>query len=147
MMRLLLLTLVFSACSSQAQEFKKLDWLIGQWERQNVRPGRTALEAWERDVQKGLVGIGVTLQGADTVFVEKLSIIEKDGELFYVANVSSNASPTFFKFTSMDENAFVSENPEHDFPKKIAYKLEGDILTATISGDGKEIPFLFKKVD
>ncbi len=146
MARLFLLFLLISSFSCSAQESKKLDWLIGKWQRENVRPGRTAFEIWERNNQ-GLTGIGVTLQGSDTVFIERLAIAEKDGELFYVANVSSNASATFFKMTSYDESGFESENPDHDFPKKITYKLEEDVMTATISGDGKQIPFLFKRVD
>ncbi len=146
MMRLLLLILVLSSCGLKTQESKELDWLIGKWERENVKQGQTAFEVWKWDDTQGLSGMGVTIQGSDTVFVETLSIAEKDGGLFYVANVSSNASPTFFKITSYSKSGFESENPGHDFPKKIAYTLDGDMLTATISGDGKEIPFLFKRV-
>ncbi len=130
----------------QAQDVQKLDWLVGKWERENVRKGRTAFEIWEWN-DNGLAGMGITMQGSDTVFVEKLNIVEKEGSTYYVADVSSNSSPTYFKITTLDNTSFVSENPEHDFPKKIAYKLEGIKMTATISGDGKAIPFLFKKVD
>lgn len=145
-MRLFVLLLVLSSCGLKAQETKKLDWLVGKWERENVRPGRTAFETWER--QGGsLSGIGVTMQGADTVFVERLNIISKEGQLYYVANVSANALPTLFKISTYDGSGFVSENPEHDFPKKIAYTLDGNKMLAAISGDGKEIPFSFKRVD
>ncbi|MEP1094408.1 MAG: DUF6265 family protein [Cyclobacteriaceae bacterium] len=145
-MRLLTLLFVLSSCRLAAQETKEFDWLVGKWERENIKPGRTAFEIWERN-NETLNGIGVTLQGADTVFVEKLSILNKYGQLYYVANVSSNASPTLFKITSYDESGFVSENPAHDFPKKIAYSLSGNTMLATISGNGKEIPFSFKKVE
>lgn len=91
--------------------------------------------------------MGVTLRGSDTVFVEKLSIIEKDGILNYVAEVAHNASATYFKFTAISETGFTCVNPSHDFPKKIEYALDGNRLTATISGDGKSIPFYFKKID
>ncbi|MEP5614278.1 MAG: DUF6265 family protein [Cyclobacteriaceae bacterium] len=145
-MRLFVLLLVLTSCGLKAQESKKLDWLVGKWERENVRSGRTAFEIWERQGDS-LNGIGVTMQGADTVFVEKLNIISKEGQLYYIANVSANASPTLFKISMYDASGFVSENPEHDFPKKIVYKLDGNKLIATISGDGNEIPFAFKKVD
>lgn len=145
-MKYILILFTLTSCSLKAQEVEQLNWLIGKWERQNVRTGRTAFEAWEQQGSK-LVGQGVTLQGADTVFVEGLSVEEKNGDLFYVANVSSNGKPTLFKITSLDSKGFVSENPEHDFPKKIVYLLEGNTLTATISGDGKDIPFVFKKAE
>lgn len=109
-----------------------------------MKEGQSAFESWEV-TKKTLTGIGVTLRGVDTVFMESLSIIEKDQNLYYVANVSENASPTLFKITSISKRGFVSENPQHDFPKKIEYLLDGETLTATISGDGKAIPFVFKK--
>lgn len=126
------------------QSFDDLNWLEGKWERQNVRPGTTAFEVWEKTDQ-GYEGMGISMKGADTVFVEKLSIAEKDGELYYVAEVSSNKAPTYFKITSLSETGFVSENPQHDFPKKIAYTLEDKKLTAVISAGEKAMGFVFLK--
>ncbi len=126
------------------QSFDDLNWLEGKWERQNVRPGTTAFEVWEKTDQ-GYQGMGISMKGADTVFVEKLSIAEKDGNLYYVAEVSSNQAPTYFKITSFSETGFVSENPQHDFPKKIAYTLEDKKLTAVISAGEKAMGFVFLK--
>ncbi len=127
-----------------AQSFDDLKWLEGKWERQNARPGMTAFEVWEKTDQ-GFKGMGVSLKGADTVFVENLKIVQKDGALHYVAEVSSNQAPTYFKITSATENGFVSENPQHDFPKKIAYTLEGKKLTAVISAGEKAMGFVFER--
>lgn len=132
------------ALSVNAQKLKDFSWLEGIWERQNTKPGTMAYEVWKKH-GKLLMGKGLTLRGSDTVFVEKLRLVNIEGAWNYTAEVSHNAGPTYFKITSWSEDGFVSENPEHDFPKKIEYKLDGDLLTATISGDGKEIPFLFIK--
>jgi hypothetical protein len=40
----------------------------------------------------------------------------------------------------------VFENPQHDFPKVITYRLEGDgTLVAVIEGDGKRVEFKFRR--
>ncbi len=124
----------------------QVEWLAGKWERLNTRPGRTAFEVWEKK-DWGYTGMGYTLQGIDTVFVERLSIRSRDGELWYVADVSQNVEPTWFKFTETSESGFVCENPDHDFPKRIEYIMgDGDNMQAIISGDGQSVTFSFRKV-
>lgn len=44
------------------------------------------------------------------------------------------------------DDSFVCENPQHDFPKKITYKLTGNHIYTTISGNGKTIPYNFVRV-
>lgn len=145
MMKALLTVIVLtSSFCIHAQSIKQLKWLSGTWERQSPKQGQSAFESWGI-TKNELSGLGVSMKGTDTVFMEKLSIIKKDQDLYYVANVSQNAAPTFFKITSISKRGFVSENLQHDFPKKIEYLLEGEMLTATISGGGKEIPFVFTK--
>lgn len=123
----------------------ELGWLAGKWERLDTRPGETAFEEWSAHAA-GLKGRGVTLRGADTVFVENLSIQQKEGALYYIAEVSHNAEPTPFKITRITGSGFVCENPDHDFPKKIEYRLEApDTLKAIISGGGRSSTFSFRK--
>lgn len=86
------------------------------------------------------------MKGADTTFVEKLTIVIKSGNLYYVSDVPENPKPVDFKITFVDEKSFVCENPAHDFPKKIAYNKDGsNNLRAVISGDGKEVEYLFRR--
>jgi len=120
-------------------------WLVGTWENMDMEPGESATETWTRGEAGSLLGLGCTLRGKDTVFIEKLKIVEKDGHCYYVADVSHNAAPVFFKMTSANASGFVCENPEHDFPQKISYRLDGDILSASISAGTKEIPFRFRR--
>ncbi|MEQ9403007.1 MAG: DUF6265 family protein [Cyclobacteriaceae bacterium] len=130
-----------------SQSVKDLKWLAAKWERVNVKAGQTAFEVWEKTGKEQLSGQGITLRGTDTVFIEKLSILMKEGDLYYVAEVSQNQDPTYFKITSASKDGFTCENPEHDFPKKIVYRLSGKDLTAVISGNGKEMGFVFRRVD
>lgn len=137
------------ACSNTPSSQKgidKINWLVGFWNRTNVKEGRSAHERWEKVSDYELNGWGVSFRGVDTSFVEKLRIVSKDNELYYVADVSENAAPVYFKFTALSENDFTCENSEHDFPKKIQYLLKGDSLKAITSGDGKELIFEFVKI-
>ena len=147
---LLLLTMAFlfisndSFCqSSDKNELSDLNWLVGQWERQGMKPGKSGHERWEPAAGNMMHGWGVSFQGQDTTFVEKLKIVKKDNSVYYVADVPENQTPALFLMTEISADGFVCENPDHDFPKKISYKREGDILNATISGDGKEVIFKF----
>lgn len=137
--------LPFLTFSSIAQSVDDFSWLEGTWQRQNTKPGSSAFETWNQS-EGMLSGMGVTLKGTDTVFIEKLKIVNQKDTWYYVAEVSHNAAPTYFKITSFGKEGFVCENPDHDFPKKIVYALEDDRLIATISGDGKSIPFTFISV-
>ncbi len=131
--------------TTQKKNVSELEWLIGSWTRTNTKPGRSALENWRKKSDTELTGRGVILRGVDTVFVEKIKIVVKEGELYYVADVPENKSEVYFRITEIGKEQFVCENPQHDFPKNIQYRREGDVLRAVISGDGKEVEYLFKK--
>jgi hypothetical protein len=134
----------FSLAQDAGVSLSSFDWLTGTWENTRVKPNESASESWMRDGGQ-FVGTGVTMHGSDTVFVEKLKIVEKEGHYYYVADVSHNDAPVYFKMTEVNASGFVCENPEHDFPKKISYRYDGEVLTATISAGSKEIPFRFRK--
>jgi Domain of unknown function (DUF6265) len=145
---ILILTTGISAQSDKIKsDFSSLSWLEGKWTRSNMKnPRRTALELWKKTGEYELTGLGVTLQEGDTVFVEKLKIVISGNEIHYVADVSENPNPVHFVFTKIGSNFFSCENPQHDFPKKISYQLEGNTLNAQTSGDGKIQEFVFVKV-
>jgi hypothetical protein len=141
------LTAAFAQSTSEKikADFHSLSWLEGSWTRFNIKkPGRTASEQWKKTGEYELSGLGVTRQGNDTVFVEKLKIIIQGNEIHYVADVPENPNPVHFIFTKLSSNEFICENPNHDYPKKIAYRLEGNTLKAQTSGDGKVQEFVFE---
>ena len=128
-----------------AADFSKLNWLQGEWNRVNAKQGRSGHERWTKITDTELKGWGVTMKGADTAFVEKLKLVVKDSHIFYVADTPGNKEPVYFTLTSLTDNSFECENPAHDFPKKITYRLEGNSIKATISGNGKSIDYHFEK--
>lgn len=154
MVRSLLFLLICYVGSVNAQQqspelqskFKLLKWLEGRWERTNVKPGMKANEQWQVDAPYQLKGIGVTTKGQDTIFLEKIQIVIKEGNMYYVADVKENKAPVYFKFTSLTPHGFICENPEHDFPKKIVYESNGSKLVVTISDDSKSQNYLFTRL-
>ena len=146
---LLIMVLAISTIAVHAQNaeqnFKKLNWLSGIWQRTDVKPGQTAEESWKISATNELTGTGITKQGDKIIFKEKLQLLIKDNQIYYIADVTTSKQPTWFKLTQLTDTVFVCENPDHDFPKKIVYQLSGNKLLATISGNGKSIDFNFVK--
>jgi len=129
-----------------AADFGKLDWLQGTWNRTNLKPGRSGHERWVKLSPTAWQGFGITMRGNDTAFVEKLQLVTKDGNIYYVADVPGNKGAVYFKFTAISANGFTCENPEHDFPKKISYQKEGNMIKARIEGDGKAMDYEFTRI-
>lgn len=128
-----------------SKDFVKLEWLIGEWDRTNIKSGSSGVEKWLRNSDNELQGLGITMKGNDTTFVEKTKLIIKDNAIYYVADVPENKEAVYFKLTTITDHSFSCGNPKHDFPKKITYTKQGLILKATISGDGKSIDYLFRR--
>jgi hypothetical protein len=134
-----------SISTKTTDNFSKLQWILGSWTRTTNDPGQSGIESWQKISSYEFRGKGITMEGTDTVFIEKLRMTIKDNNIYYVSDVPENPNPVSFKITTIDTKGFTCENPSHDFPKKITYLLDGKSLKATISGDGKEIDFLFVK--
>ena len=67
---------------------------------------------------------------------ESLRLVEMSGEVFYVAKVGHNDLPIAFKLTSGSDDRAVFENPQHDFPKRLEYRLTEGRLVVTVSDGG-----------
>lgn len=119
---------------AQAQE-AGLEWLAGKWCMNTER--RTVEEVWLPDVGGQMMGVSRTIVDGKVVAFEYLRIEAKDGTTQYIAQPGGGAA-TVFTASLVSANHLVVENPEHDFPQKIAYVREADALTATISGPGDD---------
>ncbi|MGQ4661020.1 DUF6265 family protein [Lysobacter sp. F6437] len=141
--------LLTGCASSPAQidpvaTLQPLQWLAGTWQRTDLPAGRSGYERWTPD-DGGLSGVGVAMQGGDTVFEETLRIELRDGTVVYIAEVAHNPAPVVFRLARIDQDGFVFENPAHDFPKVIAYRREGDRLSVRVSAGEKASEFAFQR--
>ena len=128
-----------SAAPGGASRMDELGWLLGTWKRES-RQG-TAYEVWTRLGERVHEGRGfvVPKEGSERVPLEDLLLVEMGGDVFYISKVAENPYPVGFRLTSTRKREAVFENPQHDFPKKISYKLQEDgTLLAAIEGPGGE---------
>jgi len=81
-----------------------------------------------------MLGIHRDMRPGMPPFFEFLRIEEREGGLVYMASPRGrDATP--FKMAELEPRKVVFENPEHDFPQRVMYWLEGeDTLHARIEG-------------
>jgi hypothetical protein len=114
---------------------KKLDsiaWIAGHW--RSTAGGETTEELWLPPRGGMMLGLNRGVRGEKKATFEYLRIEGDAKGVVYLAS-PSGAKPTPFRLTEADDNRALFENPDHDFPKKIEYKLNGNKLTASIAGD------------
>lgn len=132
---------------SAATSLSDYEWLLGKWERTNNRPGQVTYETWTKESDTKFISLGWTMRGKDTVVAEKVTFIIKENAIYYIADVTENTAAVSFKVIQQSSKGFTAANPEHDFPKQITYtKNTDDIITAVISGNGREIIYQFKRI-
>lgn len=139
----LLLIFSLSACKQTSSD-ADYTWLIGQWQRIDMEDGQTAFESWKLHDNQ-LEGLGCTIEGNDTVFVEYLSIYKEKGSHYYTADVAHNPEAVAFEIMPK-ENGFICVNEKHDFPNKISYTQKGDSLVVFISDMSEENKRFFRFV-
>jgi CubicO group peptidase (beta-lactamase class C family) len=125
-------------------------WLLGTWKHESATS--TTYESWRKLSDKTLEGeswrVNKTTQ--QKVFGEALLLAEMGGEIFYLPKTSDNPMPVAFKLTQSNAQEVVFENPKHDFPQKIHYKLNADgTVTARVEGQlggqQRQIEFRYSK--
>lgn len=115
---------------AKAEDFR---WIAGQWSG-NVGKAR-ADEQWMTPAGGTMLGVGRVVAGPKMVQFEFLRIEERADGVYYVAQPYGRP-PTDFKLTRHEPNLAVFENPQHDHPKIITYRLTADgTLEATIEGE------------
>lgn len=123
----------------------EFDWLLGNWQRLNDRPGRSTYEHWTKISNSEYQGLGYTLRNGDTIFKEHMKLhLDKGKWIFEVSGV--NEDPTLFPVTSKTQMSFTCENKKNEFPKFIEYSLIDKKLKAKIYGGGQEVLFSFAKL-
>jgi hypothetical protein len=125
-----------------------LQKLKGIWYDQGMK----IYETWEDNGNFNLKGADYDLDVAGNRLVsERLRLAyATDGTITYTATlIKENAGKaTSFVLTEATSDSFTFENPTHDFPKKIVYKVISDqAMDATISAGEKYLTFHFKRTE
>ncbi len=118
-----------------AAGIEDLAWLSGCW--LGDTPKRQITEHWMKPAGNTMLGLSHTVAQGKTREFEFMRIVrEESGEIFFVAQPSGQ-KPTRFKLTVVTEREARFENPQHDFPRRIIYRRDGDSLVGRIEGKSK----------
>ena len=99
-----------------------------------------------------MLGMNRTVRDAKTVAFEFMRIVEQDeGGLVFVASPSGQSTASF-AMLSLNDREVIFENPDHDFPQRIIYRLISDEdllgrIEGTINGTERAVDFPMKKTD
>ena len=113
-----------------------LAWLAGSW-RSEGAGGARAEENWTEPLGGTMLATARQVKGGKTAFFEFLRVEEREGgKLVYVAMPMARKAVEF-PATKVDERSVLFENPQHDSPKRILYRLDGEELVTRVD-DGAE---------
>lgn len=132
--------LIIIICFSvEAQERKptiqSLTFISGCWEMSKAGNKTLVSEQWMSPVGNAMLGMSRTIRNDRLGTFEHLRIVEDETGINYISKPSQNKEETSFKLVKWSENDATFENPAHDFPQRIIYKLtKPDTLFARIEG-------------
>ena len=131
------------ATADEEQGCRSLDaveWVLGAW----TRTGKTSViqETWRRVSEATYEGesIATSLADGEILNYETLRLVSMSDGVFYIAKVTENDLPVPFRMTRCADDLAVFENPEHEAPRKLTYKLKranvnnDDVLEVTVEG-------------
>jgi len=118
-----------------------LEWLAGCWESRNDAKQLILSEQWMKSEGGMMIGMGRTVKGGKAVDWEFMRIEQRGNDIYYLAQPKENTGETAFKLIMSSATEAVFENPVHDFPQRVIYRLaRSGSLKARIEGttsDGK----------
>jgi len=134
-------------CSQTPATTAELAFLTGCWKLESN--GRVVEEHWLAPAGGSLMGVSRTVAKGKMVEFEFLQILDLPEGLTYVARPSGQPEAKF-KATAKTADEIVFENPTHDFPQRIRYRLTGNTLNArvegTMNGKARGMDFPFARV-
>ena len=121
--------------SQAAQGVEAVGWLTGCWEA--AAGERRTREVWMAPDGGLMVGMSRSVRGERATGFEFLLLGAREGRLVYRAHPSGQ-TPTDFPAVTVGDGELVVANPEHDFPKRIAYRaVAPDSLYAQVFGEAE----------
>jgi hypothetical protein len=137
------------AGAEECGSLETVEWLLGEWESTTSRV--VIREYWHRVSDATFEGESITksVSNDEVVNYETLRLVAMSDSVFYIAKVTDNEMAVPFRLTRCSEGFAVFENPDHDAPQRLSYKLlEGSAkdareLEVRLEGDRMEDFSLF----
>lgn len=137
---------------AEEAEIEQLAWLAGCWASvaQNSEAGST--EQWTQPAGGSMLGVSRVVRDGRMVAFEYLRIVAGNhGGLIFIASPSGQATAEF-ALARLGQSEVVFENPQHDFPQRVIYRLVDDEqllgrIEGTIDGQPRAVDFPMARVD
>jgi len=108
-----------------------LAWMSGRWLTSDG--GRWTEEVWAGPRGGTMMGFSWTGEGSNISEYEYLRVQSgEDDEIVYLAQPGGGPG-VGFHLVQADGASATFENPAHDYPQRIRYARDGDVMVATIS--------------
>lgn len=120
---------------NKPETVNRLHWLNGSWAMKT--DDGTVTEQWKPVNDSLMEGSSDFVKGDSVIPFETIRIFIRDTSFYYEAKAvgQNNEQPVEFKLSSFSDTGFVAENPQHDFPKRITYRLiNKDSVHAFVDG-------------
>ena len=136
------------AASPDPVVVEDLGWLAGCWARSDAAEGSG--EQWMAPAGGTVLGMSRTVRDGRTAEYEFVVIQRAtDGVLVYHARPSGQAA-TEFRLLRLNGREVVFENPAHDFPQRVGYRLQDDggllaWIEGTRSGKTRRVEFHMRR--
>jgi hypothetical protein len=142
---ILFAVIITGSCTSKITTTEiNFDWLLGHWVRTNEVSGKSTFENWVKLSDKIYIGHSFTIKNLDTIWQENVRLTKTDSVWSYDVTPKGDSIVTSFKVIQLGEKGFTCENELNEFPKKILYRRENNVLYAEISAGETKIPFEFR---
>ena len=139
-----MLALVLALTPASAADLSGLAFMAGCWSQDGRDAGST--EQWTLPAGGTMLGMMRTVRDGRTVGFEFLRIeAGDDGDTWLTASPSGQETARF-RLVSASVHEVAFENPQHDFPQRISYRLlaPGRLLgriSGTIDGEQRTVEF------
>lgn len=145
--KLLFLLIAFPLISATTKSQNSFpNFLVGTWKVKNQQ----TYEQWNLAGENHLKGFSYKVVKKENIKTEDLTLIARNDSIVYLATVlnQNNGKHIAFKQNQIDSITYVYENPSHDFPQKITYKLiKENKLEITLFGrNNRQYRYTMKRV-
>lgn len=131
-----MLTVLMMSAALQAETRPDLGWMSGYWLA--CDPGREVSEVWTDPRLSLMTGMTVTVRDG-RVGYEQSRIAPvgpaPEAPIAYFAQPDGQPVTVFPVVASSDRRVVFEQAADDDFPKRIVYERDGDVLSARIEGE------------
>lgn len=111
-----------SSDAAAESDITALAWMAGCWAPEKGEPG--SVEHWLQPAGGTMFGVSRTVKNGQTREFEFMQLrVNAEGKLVFIALPSGQTEATFVA-TDISEHSVTFENPQHDFPQKVSYRLD-----------------------